>query len=157
MDKTETYIKMSAMAYPIIGNKKPEAGDYWYCETDRWDEPAGVYLISPYETDSGYYGPGIAWGNDLGGWDLIHPVYRQDQIQEWVEEDFWKRNQILTWKYSCYYHMQVSGIVPNSIHETYRLGGTSFEKLWLALYMKETHNLIWNGENWKDVKKWISA
>ncbi len=88
MDTSETYIKMCEKAAKYLPKKEPSAGDYWEVENERYGGKE-VMLISGYCTDSGVYGPGVADDGDLGGWNLLCPIYRQDQLQEMVKSQNW--------------------------------------------------------------------
>jgi len=138
MDTSETYIKMCEKAYPVLGKKEPEAWDYWRVVNQRMHRHE-VHVLSGYSTDGGFYGPGLEDG-DMSGYELLFPVYRQDQLQEMLPE-----------------FIQKAGFVPPIAANfadfvcsdaLYPLPFRTFEQYWLVFVMKERYSKVWNGEDW---------
>jgi hypothetical protein len=142
MDTSETYIKMCEKAHPILGEKIPEYWDYWYVENQREDK-FEVKVLSAYCTDSGVYGPGISDRGDLGGYILLFPIYRQDQLQEILEYPVGSFNDNMWTALSC---------LSNYAFNTGNFRDfipMSMEQFWLAFMMKEKYNKVWSGTEWR--------
>jgi hypothetical protein len=132
MRESPEYTKMCDKAYPILGERKPQAWDYWFAQHDGWED--GVYCISDYETDGGIYGPGI---DNPRRWTLLFPVWRQEQLQEMVKASgTWE--DLLVEFYGWWSRWSVARQPPLA----------SLEQAWLAFVMLELHGKHWNGEAW---------
>ena len=137
MDTSKEYILMSEKAVKIQEHE-PAAWDYYYLLEDRkhpWD---GVFVLSGYTTDGGYYGPDpYVLMSDSFKFHKRIWLPRQDQLQGMVCDE---------------YRLQMPGFIVNDLNiwcqanllAEYR----SMEQLWLALVQKTNHNEFWNGEDW---------
>lgn len=140
MDCGKDYILMCEKAYPIIGSKILEEGDYWYLYDEREDKKE-VFLITGYPTDSGIYGPGISEKGDMDGWIPLCPVYRQDQLQAMCQPI--STDELIRRFFEWYHVWFMSQTVVIACH-------TSMEQLWLAFVMKEQRNKTRDGNDWID-------
>jgi len=138
VDISSEYVKMCEKAYKHMPPKKPEVWDYWWTYDDREDK-YGVFVISAYETDGGFYGPGIgSYGSNLDGWDLKFPIFRQDQLQEMVIDSFREH-----WGEAIY-----PGLMEEAVGFARQYPYESMEQLWLAFVMKEKYNKVWDKKEW---------
>lgn len=90
-------------------------------------------------TDDGDYLSSVKWEDD-GNWSRHIWLPTQSQLQEMVgSSDNEGRNRVLelTERFNGYCSVT-------------RLSDfTSMEQLWLAFVMKENHNKVWDGEEWR--------
>lgn len=129
MDTSETYIKMCDDVDLQLALRKlmniPEDWSNWCATHNR-----------PYY-DHNDRGQKKLEGECKG---LILPG--QDQIQEIMRWEKEPTVQLLdrfhSWVLEC------------SIRELIIHSNTSMEQLWLAFYMKEKHNKLWDGDKWVD-------
>ena len=132
MDTSAEYVKMCEVAYPILGERKPQAWDWWWM-TPKCEAPR-LLVVSGYETDGGEYGPMLPDGGGYITYTFHFPVWRQDQLQEMVGE--WS----LDWQLrniAAFYH----NVLEDNV--------ASWEQLWLAFVMAEKYGKVWSGEKWE--------
>ena len=130
MDTSKEYIKMMEMAWPIIKD----------------DVPIGTILFSrrlrmQYVLDGGIVR--CPERVSISDCERAFPLLEQDQLQEMVKpakKESRARVLELTERFSGY-------CAVNTISQF-----SSMEQLWLAFYMKEKYNKVWDGENWKTLE-----
>ena len=146
MDTSETYIKMCDCPeiQEIRENKDSWVdGDYsairvhdWVDISEDTSKRMWVNRIEVYHS-TGYfifeYPKGYPYGKRLF-------LPRQDQIQEMLRSDI---EHIWTGLVEFAGNLRDEYEWLNPIYRDF-----SWEQLWLAFYMKEKHNKLWNGENW---------
>ena len=133
MDTSETYIKMCDCEE--VQDKAPCSRQFpRLCEEHNFIVDAEGMLLSE---DGGYYygtmgEPPFVW------------LPRQDQIQAMCE---WATANSVVESYLLFV---VHVGHPDDFTELlpYYCQITSWEQLWLAFFMKEKHNKIWNGNEW---------
>ena len=153
MDTSKEYIKMCEKATEIQEIWQPKEWDYIWSNVER-DKGWEVWVLSGYETDSGYYGPGIDddWGTkeerECGRITTWLP--RQDQLQDmWLNRetvDAWgtpveidQKTDRVFWLFQKF---------TDSIQER-KYSAQTGEQLWLRYVMKEKYNKTWNGDDWE--------
>jgi hypothetical protein len=149
MDTSPEYLLMCEKAYPVLGTRRPQSWDWWcMVSISRCDEvrhEPEVLCISEYETDGGLYGPSV---ESLTGYELLYPVWRQDQLQEMVG---WKDMRlIIEWR-SVTHRFEWWADNPFSITTLdYRAKVESLEQAWLHLVMYRKYGKRWSGKGWVD-------
>lgn len=146
MDTSTEYIKMCDCS-EIQDRWKRKSGDWVFYRSrlmfliDFIDE----IKIKLIERNIG--GPRLAIWDTVIGDVIFFP--RQDQIQEMMGEDeLGLLNRLDNFYYFCVKLRPRTDDVEGDIKEANDLKGRSIEQLWLAFYMHETHNKVWNGEAW---------
>jgi hypothetical protein len=142
----------------IQENWKPKEWDFVLIK--RKDElRAGPYIwcVLPTEiADSGVYGPYVEGQKINREYLQYHELIwlpRQSQIQKmFQEEDFIELNH----RFQFFWEQEVNSsfyIGSELVNEFYIWNEQNFsaEQLWLAFYMWEKHEKIWDG------KKWVTA
>jgi len=128
MDCDKKYIKMCEKAWPILNipDYIPTLGRY--------------IKDKQYEVDEfGYYWYRSEFTDRV-------PLYRQDQLQEMVEEIKDKNHFIFRFynflqnKYVAWAHQNAYIVLYNTFN------GISLEKLWLVFVMKELYSQTWDEE-----------
>ncbi len=161
MDTSETYIKMCDC--PEIQEQKGYKCGDWYvltrmpetfkfrieCEsTDVEDDNSGDHPYTKLRQIKDRTEDGYLW------------LPRQDQLQEMLKEThgdfftmfifFW--HEFLT-ESGDFRIPSWSGVRRDGIENGHKVISfdkvTSMEQLWLAFVMKEKHNKVWNGEEWR--------
>ncbi len=147
MDKTETYIKMCDCP-EIQKGHEPADWDYYYLleiAKHPWD---GIFVLSGYGTDGGYYGPDPVVIN-CHEYSFRKKVWlpTQDKLQEMVTDTIDCPSHS-----SCAIFINVGHRIHQWCDEAwdYWMQFTSMEQLWLAFVMKEKYNKTWDGEKWME-------
>jgi len=70
-------------------------------------------------------------------------IPRQDQIQEMVQGSWWCSFCNISYWIEKHFPYAIDEIHPEVLL-------TSYEQLWLAFYMYEKHNKIWDGGKWEE-------
>lgn len=129
MDTSEQYIKMRVMAIDDLGMGTP-----------------------PVKSPPCFISDTV-WVDAVGNWYLIYhqgkedavvgcQLERQDQLQEMVFDKSNNPDTERAEQITHFYHFCM---------QPYRQQFTSMEQLWLAFYMSEKYDKMWNGTEW--VKK----
>ena len=141
MDTSEQYIKMCDC--PEIQEQwKPEKGD-WYQLGIKIDRSPSICIL------------GCHWNKCSGCRAEVESLKkeciwlpRQDQIQKIMK-------YLSLWElmYGFWKYIQDLNYLGTKPDEYLIKNFNSMEQLWLAFYMKEKHNKVWDGENWKINKR----
>ncbi len=129
MDTSETYIKMCEEAKEIQDGHKWSVGDYFVSRgfTDIVIVTKSQFHNSAFILDVSY----LTW------------LPQQDDLQE-MYGSYDECIEALYWWNEC------ASVGKSKNYWGYDSGAfTSMEQLWLAFYMHETHNKVWDGEGWK--------
>ena len=136
MDTSEEYIKMC------------DCGEV----QEEWKPKDGDWANSERHGSAAVFPAAIILGTLLGRFKADHTwLPRQDQIQEMFTQ--WNLGIIHN-----RFDLRIGEICWQNYDGNYvarykeSIIFTSFEQLWLAFYMYEKHNKIWNGEKWDKLK-----
>ena len=132
MDETSQYIKMCD--HPLIQDSWVPSGGDWYWDGDcsqlvNWEDEKPDSALNAELEDYKY-----TW---LPG---------QDQVQEMMGE--FEVMKLFSFVYGAYPRacwLCPDKHVANPIHLF-----ESWEQYWLAFYMSEKHQMLWDGEKWED-------
>lgn len=133
MDTSETYIKMCEKSRKFLHQWKPQEGDWFIC--GNWSL---VYVWT--------VGNKLVQGAEKN--EDCFPLYRQDQLQEMVGQDWnwiWLARNLWGFarhNFRLHSSQDREGYYPSAWEPT------SMEQLWLGFVMKEKYNKVWNGEDW---------
>ncbi len=133
MDTSLEYIKMCEQAGEIQANY-PGKHYHLHCPDN-----AGYLVDTEYS---------LLYRHKLGDSTIWLP--RQDQLQEMVL-GFWGykdgQERITTWKVVTRRFLEFQVNLGNDYCR--KNWNASMEQLWLAFVMKENHNKVWDGEEWR--------
>ncbi len=131
MDFSETYISMCEKALEIQNSWQYMFGDYYY-------DKSGSYLSSTGRSEGGVNIVDENVLNDIMEGSFVRKTAiwlpRQDQIQE--------RLQDIVGNFKELYNLIKN--TENKLEDNF----SSFEQLWLAIYINKRYSKMWNGENW---------
>jgi len=138
MDTSEQYIKMCDC--PEIQEQwKPEKGD-WYQLGIKIDRSPSICIL------------GCHWNKCSGCRAEVESLKKeciwlpcQDQIQKMIIGDIFFSNTVLS-----RFHQYI--LNDESIINTLSYGMISWEQAWIAFYMKEKHNKVWDEDRWVKLK-----
>lgn len=155
MDFSEGYIKMCEKAKEIQKLWEPQAWD-WFAVKKGWDDKEyydwrkhatcyAVWIISGYETDSGYYGPSFDEMEEEEYKEHCIWLPRQDQLQEMLIGDYGESDDK---SYILLYKDFVS-FLEKVFNEWEDIAEKTPEKAWLAFVMYKRYGKRWN--DWNNV------
>jgi len=153
MDISKEYIKMCEKVIEIQKLWKPQNGDYFYSKV-----LPEVHILTIRKESDMACGDEVFFNNRYVYYNRTYNSSIEDKKKEQQQIEEWKSEHIFLPRQDQLQEM-IGGtsyfLITKMYHKCQRISEhicpykSSMEQLWLAFVMKEKHNKVWDGEDWK--------